>query len=138
MGFEIFVQCVGKSERLGIPRAAIRSLFPIIEKESEPDYWSIRYDDKNSCYIGVTPATSDNQFLSGLYVDRPCGDLRLWEGLLSIFRMGSVVIFCPGGSPVVAEQTVAGDLPQDMINSIGQPRLVGSVEEDLVRLVRES
>jgi hypothetical protein len=129
MGFEIFAQCIGNGERSRISRAIVRSLFPIIEKDSELDYWSIRYDDKNRCHIGVTPVGSDIQFLSGLYVDRPCVDLRLWEGLPSILRMGSVVIFWPGGLPVVADQTVAADLPPDMIGSVGPPKVVSSVED---------
>jgi hypothetical protein len=128
MDFEIFVQCVGNGERSRISRAIARSLFPIIEKDSELDYWSIRYDDKNPCHIGVTPVGSDIQFLSGLYVDRPCVDLRLWEGLLSILRMGSVVIYWPGGPPVVADQTVAADLPQDMIGEFRRAQSEGSVD----------
>ena len=137
MGFEVYLQCFGESERSGISRAAVRSLFPVIEEESEPDFWRVRYDNKNSCDIAVTAMTSDEEMLKSFYVDRPCGDLRLWEGLLSVLRMGSVVIFWPGGPPVVAVEAVAADLPVDMIDSIGQPKLVSSTEE-LLRLLRES
>ena len=137
MGFEVYLQCFGESERTGISRAAVRSLFPVIEEESERDYWRVRYDNKNLCEIGVTAMTSDNEMLKSFYVDRPCGDLRLWEGLLAVLRMGSVVIFWPGGPPVVALEAVAAHLPEDLIDSIGQPKLVSSAEE-LLGLLRES
>jgi hypothetical protein len=63
--------------------------------------------------------------------------LRLWEGLFSVLRMGSVVIFWSGGPPVVAIDAVASQLPKDMIDSMGQPRLVRSAE-DLLGLLRAS
>jgi len=137
MGFEVYVRCFGKSERMGISRAAVRSLFPVMEEESEPDHWRVRYDDKNSCDIGVTAVTSDKEMLKSLFVDRPCGDLRLWEALISLLRMGSVVIFWPGGPPIVFDDVVASCLPNDMTDAIGPARSVCSAEE-LLRMVRES
>jgi hypothetical protein len=137
MSFEVYLQCFGESERSGILRATVRSLFPIIEEESEPDYRRVRYDDKNCCDIGVIALASDKEMLKSLYVDRPCEDWRLWEGLLSVLRMGSVVIFWPGGPPVVADDAVAAILPKDMTDAIGRPRSARSAEE-LLRLLRES
>ncbi len=137
MGFEVFLDCFGETKALGISRALVRSFFPVVEGESEPDYWQVRYDKKNRCQIGVTPLASDREMLAGLFVNRPCADLKLWEGLVRILRMGCVVIFWPGGPPVVAEGTSTSDLPQDMIDSIGEPRRVSSAAE-LLRLVQNS
>lgn len=137
MSFEVYLQCFGEANRSGISRAAVRSLFPILERESEPDYWRVRYDDKNSCEIGVTAVASERALLKSLYVDRPCADLRLWEGLLAILRMGSVVMFWPGGPPVVADEAIGAKLPRDMIDALGPPRTIGSAEE-ILKLLRES
>jgi hypothetical protein len=137
MGFELYVRCFGKSEGTGISRAAVRSLFPVMEEESEPDRWRVRYDDQNSCDIGVTAATSNKEMLKSLFVDRPCGDLKLWEALISLLRMGSVVIFWPGGPPVVSGDDAASDFPNNMTDTIGPPRSVRSAE-DLLGLVRDS
>lgn len=136
MGFEVYFCFLGETERVGIPRDAVCSLFPV-EKESEPDFWHIRYDDKNSCDIGVTPRESERGMLQGMYVDRPCGDLRLWEGLLSVLRMGTVAMFWPGGPPIIASEDTAAELPTDMIDSIGEPCVVNSVAEILC-LLQES
>ncbi|MGC1413990.1 MAG: hypothetical protein WA817_01815 [Candidatus Acidiferrum sp.] len=136
MGFEIYLDCFGDTKTKGISRTLVRSLFPVVEEESEPDYWRVRYDKKNSSEIGVTPLTSNPEMLAGLFVNRPCADLRLWDGLVRILRMGCVVIYWPGGPPVVAEGTPTSDLPKDMIDSIGKPKYVSSAAE-LLRLVQE-
>lgn len=134
MGFELYLNCFGAAEHTGIPRIALRSLFPIVEEESEPDYWRIRYDSANSCHIGVTAIPSAADMIGSLYVDRPCGHPLLWEALISVLRMGQVVMFWPGGPPVVAGD--ATDLPASTIASLGPPRSVTSAGE-LLRLVRE-
>jgi hypothetical protein len=137
MGFEVYLECFGETGRTGISRAALRSLFPIDESESSADRWRVRYDDKNYCDIGVTSVGTNDARLKSFYVDRPCEDVRLWEGLLAALRMGSVVMFWPGSPLVVADESVAALVPIEMIEGMGQPRHAGSVEE-LLKLVRES
>ena len=137
MGFEVFLQCFGASEQSGISRAAVRSLFPIVEAESKPDYWRVRFDDLNTCHISVKPLPSDRAMLKSLCVERPCGDLRFWQSLLAILRMGSVVIFWPGGPPIVANDTLAANLPEGMASAMGPARTVASAEQ-LLRLVQDS
>ncbi len=137
MGFEVFMECFGETQHSGISRDAVRSLFPVVETESEPDHWRVRYDAKDSCLVCVTPLASDPRRLRSLYVDRPCGDLRLWEALLSILRMGSIVIFWPGGPPVISGDATAANLPADVTAALGPARCVRSAEE-LLRTVQES
>jgi hypothetical protein len=136
MGFEVFLQCFGETTHSGISRSAVRSLFPVVDEESELDYWLVRYDERDRCHIGASPLSSNPEFLSGFYVERPCADARFWEALLSVLRMGSVVIYWPGGPPVVADGGDASRLPQDMTDSIGSPRSVSSADE-LLRLIRQ-
>jgi len=136
VGFEVYLECFGETQRTGIPRVAVRSLFPVVEQESEPDYWRLRYDKTNSCEIAVTPLKSDSKMLAGLLVDCPCVHLDLWKGLLRVLQMGSVVMFWPGGPPVLAEGGPASDLPKGMIDSIGPPKFADSADE-LLRLVRK-
>ena len=122
MSFEIYLQCFGETESLGISRDAIRALFPVDEARSEPDYWRLRYDGMNSCDIGVNPLPTDATKLAGLYVDRPCGDLRLWDSLFAILNMGGVVLFFPEGPLIIAEGRSSAGL------SLGAPVQVDSGE----------
>ena len=110
MSFEVYVQCFGENESTGIPRAVVRSLFPIIPAESKPDFWRVRYDAQNSCHISVTALPSNKEMLKSFCVERPCGDSRLWEALITVLRMGSIVMFWPGGPPsrVICEAGLLG------------------------------
>ena len=137
MGFEVYVQCFGESERTGISRTVVRSLFPIIAEESEPDFWRVHYDDKNACHIGVVALPSDKNMLKSLCVERPCADARLWEALIAVLRMGSVVMSWPGSPPVVSDDAVASNLPEGMTRVIGPARSICSAE-GLLRLLQET
>jgi hypothetical protein len=137
MGFELYVQCFGETERIGIPRAAVRSLFPVIEEQSKPDYWRVEYDGRNSCDIGVTDIPGQPQRLKGFYIDRPCADRRLWDARMTVLRMGTVFIFWPGGPPVVAESGNVPQLPKDITDSLGPGRSVRSADE-LLCLLQDS
>ena len=129
---------MGPDESSGISREAVRSLFPIVEEKSETDYWPVRYEERDACELGVHPApASAGKMLNGLSVNRPCADLRFWQGLLAVLQMGSVVMFWPGGPPVVADQSVVEFLPRDMIESIGPVQVVQTPQE-LLNLVRQS
>jgi hypothetical protein len=137
MGFEVYLECFDENKRTGISRSTVRALFPIVDAESSMHFWHVRYDANNSCDIGVTAIAAEHDRLKSLHVDRPYGDLRLWEGLISVLRMGSVVMFWPGGPLVVADENVAARIPKEMSDGMGKPKFVSSVEE-LLRLVRET
>ena len=121
MSFEIYVQCFGETEKLGLSRDAVRDLFPVDEASSEPDYWKLRYDSREECDIGVNPFEANAAKLSGFNVHRPCRELRLWDSLFTVLNMGSVVIFFPGGPLIVEQKTSAAGLPEEMIESLGTP-----------------
>jgi|SRR5271165_1301908 len=131
MGFEVYLQCYRDGKPAGIPRGPVRALFPIVEEESEPNYWSVHYGPADSCKIGVTPLASNHELIESLCVYRPCGDLRMWEALLSILKMGSVILYFPGGeSLLMASESAAADLPKELVESMG-PRCVHSAQEIL-------
>jgi hypothetical protein len=124
MSFEVFLQCFDSCEPAGIPRAAVRWMFPVVDDESEADYWLIRYNDLNSCHIGVRAIPSDADLLHSLCVVRPCVHSRLWEALLATMRLGHVVLYFPGGQrPLVADEDTAAHLPPDLTESFGLPQL---------------
>ena len=103
----------------GNTAAVVRSLFPVIEPESEPDRWRVRYDDLNHCDVSVSAIPADREFLNAVCVWRPCGDVRLWEAILQILGMGSVFIYWPGSPPIVADDEVAAGLPDEITTSLG-------------------
>jgi hypothetical protein len=128
MGFEVYLQCFA-GEPPGISRAAIRGLFPIVEKTSEQDYWGVQYGSSDSCNIRVTASESDAELLTSFCIYRPCGDVRFWESVLAILRMGPVMLYWPGGGPLVASTARSNEFPQEIAESLGQPLSVNSAHE---------
>jgi hypothetical protein len=128
VGFEIYLQCFAGEPR-GISRAAVRALFPIDEQSTQPDDWSVCYDRANSCRIRITPVHSNNGRITALCVYRPCGDIRFWDSILSILRMGPVMLYWPGGGPLIANQLAADALPQELVDWLGQARCVQSAQQ---------
>jgi len=130
VSFEVFLQCFEGGAPAGVPRDAVRRLFPVVEAESEPNYWSVRYNDLNSCHLGVTALPGDDTVVEALGVFRPCSDPRLWEALMEVLRLGLVVLYFPGDAPpLVASESVGAQLPASTVRSLGRPRVVQSGRE---------
>ena len=136
MSFDIYLQCVA-GDPPGISRAAVRALFPIVEKSSEPDYWSVYYDPANSCKIGITPTEHSRELITLLCVNRPCGVLPFWEAVLGVLKLGPMILFWPGGGPLAASEFVAAGLAPEMVESLGRPKCVRSAQE-IIDAIRES
>jgi hypothetical protein len=127
MSFDVFLQCYGGLERQGLPRERVRALFPIAEEESEPERWVVRYDSANQSDIFAGP---DDKALVHMSVSRPAGDLRLWDALLSILRMGPVVMYWPGSPPIIAGSN-SERVPRGIVEALGEPVVVERPEEFL-------
>jgi hypothetical protein len=135
LSFEVYVQGFKRGEPAGVPRSAVRALFPVVEAESEPGYWSIRYDHLNSCHVAVSALPADPALVQSLCVVRPCGDPRLWDALLALLRLGPLTLYSPGeGPPLVASEATGEQLPADMVEALGAPRVVRSGSEILAAI----
>jgi hypothetical protein len=130
MSFQVYLQSFRDGAPAGIPRDAVRTAFGRFIHETEPSFWTARYDAENSCEIAVTMLKGDQQLVHQLCVERPCGDERLWDALAAILKLGTVVLYCPGDAPpLVAAQSVVGHLPQDMVEALGLPVCVQNGKE---------
>jgi hypothetical protein len=136
MSFDVFLQCFG-GDPTGVSRFAVRALFPIVEEGSEENGWSVCYDRANSCRIRVIPARSNRELITSLSVNRPCGDVRFWESVLAILRMGPMMLYWPGGGPLVGSEARVAEFPEEIAESLGQPLCVGSAQE-IMDAIRES
>ena len=126
MGFEVYLDCFEDGKPSGIRRSLVRTFFPIVAEESQRDFWSVRYDATNACKIAVRGA----EFISHICVERPCGDLLLWEGLFQLTRAFNIVLYFPGCTqPLIANPVAARHIPVEMIASLGPPRSLESAEE---------
>jgi len=137
MGFEVFLRCLEDDPTLGISRAAMRALFPVVEKESEADRWSVRYNHSNTCVVYLTGYTGQEEMIRFAMVERPCRNVRLWDAALAILKMGRVVFYSPGGPSAVASEAVRASLPAEEVAALGPVQLVQSGEE-ILRIIESS
>jgi hypothetical protein len=137
VGFDLFIHCLQIRKPWGLPEEELRSLFPVVDAASKSDYWSIAYDNLNRCSLALSPLAGSGSSIRDIHVERPCGDLRLWKALLRILQMGPVVLYFPGGPPVVGTAEASVALPKSDLASLGEARRVESAEE-LLSVIRHS
>jgi len=124
MSFDVFLQCHEFGSSAGIPRAAVRRLFPVDEARSGPDYWHVEYDKRNTCTIDLGTLESNEELLQSICLNRPCEVVAFWEGVMEVLRLGNVVLYFPGcPCPLVASGSVGHHLPVDLIESLGRPQV---------------
>ena len=126
MGLDVFVQSYGNTEASGLSRDRVRALFPVVEERSDAERWVVQYRPTDWCDLYVD---AESEVFHDFMVSRPCGDRRFWESLLSVLRMGDVVMFWPGSPPLIASTESATRLPEDMVKSLGDPVLISRAEQ---------
>jgi hypothetical protein len=128
MAFVIFLQCFEETKPSGVPREWLREAFRPFLKESEPDFWDLRYDAQNFCRVLLVPLANDT--IHQLALDHPCQDIRLWDSLAKLLSIGNLIAYFPGGSgPLLYHEGVARHIPADMLQSLGKPVLARTGSE---------
>ena len=133
MSFEVFIQCFTRGERDGVAVADIQHAFGPQLQVGEQDWWKVVYDEQNYCDILMHFLPPDRRLVHFMSVQRPCGDLRLWESLFATLRLGHVVLYFPANKPplLVSAESVSEHLPKDMVESMGAVTCVGSAQDIL-------
>jgi hypothetical protein len=130
MSFEVFVQAFEHGEPAGISIARVKEIFAPFLTEHGPGHWRLHYDDENYCDVRFGPLENDGEILHHLTVFRPCADDRLWEALAAVLKLGNVALYFPGcHAPLVAFESVAQHLPNEMIEALGEPVCVSNGQD---------
>ena|SRR5579883_2929775 len=134
MSFPVYVDCWRNGQQSTIPKAAVLALFPVEEMERDAEVWNLEYGPLDSCQVHLY-AESDPTQIGGFCVHRPCKDMRLWDALAAVLRLGTLVLYWPGCEfALVADETMAAHLPEEVVESLGPPKCVHSGEEILLIL----
>jgi hypothetical protein len=133
MSFDIFISSFkdGGVRRRSYPRAVLKKAFGGLCDTSDPTRWKIRDS------AGVVQL-ADKPKISGFGVNRPPGaEHPFWPALLDVLRETSSVLHWPGGGPVVTSESVVPSVPEDVIDALGEPHIVTSIQE-IFRLIDAS
>jgi hypothetical protein len=125
MGFEAFVQCFKDGDFDTIPMDPVRAAFGSFLSEDGPYDWRIYYNELNSCDVMLQLDDKHKKRLRGFTVLRPCADRRFWDAIMSILKMGNLVLYFPAHcSPLVADHEVIKHLPPSLIEGLGTPKCI--------------
>jgi hypothetical protein len=129
MSFEVYLQCFENGVPAGVSRSALADLFHIGRIRRHEDEWEVDYGD-TGCDLILQPLDEDDDLIHNVTVERPCQDMRLWEAIHAVMKLGPVVLYFPGDvAPLVANEAAIGHLPPDMVEDLGEPVIAGSAEE---------
>ncbi len=122
MSFDIWVGCMKNGSVSTFPLDVAERAFGSIIESREPGSWDL-VDG------GTIHVDDDATDIDGFTVNSPPGDSdEFWEGLLLVLRQTSSVLYWSDGA-VVADAAVIAELPPDMIEVVGTPKVVGSAQD---------
>jgi hypothetical protein len=132
MGFELHIFAFKDGGPAWLPIQRVREAFGAhVSDTDSPQYaWQLCYDEPHQNGVMLMEHPTDAGLLQGFIVDRPGADPRMWDTLASILASGPfALIFASGHPPLISNLEVVPHLPPDMIQSMGQPKLVRSGQE---------
>jgi hypothetical protein len=136
MGFEVFILGFDRGQPARIPVQDIRQVFGGFLAGASPYDWRLTYEGQNQNAVTLLRDRSDRELITGLSIDSPCNDPRLWDAMASILQLGNLVLIASSDlPPLVASAGVADHLPAQMLESMGAPKCVRSGAE-IVRAIR--
>jgi hypothetical protein len=134
MSFDVYLVSFADHRPHGIPRTAVRQAFGEHVQWEDDDGWTQYSGSTDGCSILLSPLKDDASLISGISINRPVGDQRLWDSLYRIMRSGNFALLFPGDSgPLIADPSVALHLPA----SLGQSVVVNSGFE-IVKQIQSS
>ncbi|HWA10886.1 MAG TPA: hypothetical protein VG838_15710 [Opitutaceae bacterium] len=129
MSLDIFVDSFREGEPAGVSRDAVRSAFGRFVADVDQNCWRLRYDDTNFCDVDLSADEADPKKIGGFMISGPCGDERLWDALVSILKLGALVLHFEGRVALVAAPNAVEHLPERIIEVFGPPRCTSTGHE---------
>lgn len=134
MSFDVYLQDFRSGEPAGIPRDLVRQAFGTVLSEVGADHWTLSFGPTSSCDLYLSALGNDPRYVHNITVERPCRDLRLWDGLAYLLAVEGSVLYFPDAAAPLASSAVVGHLPSDMLDALGQPILV-KTGHDILRSI---
>ena len=126
MSFDLFVGCFNNGERTVFPRQLIEHHFGPYVTHREPSCLTLGFAGDQQSYLFVDAA----ELVDGFCINRPCTSPELFEKLLGVMRSAPLALYMPGDCPpLVADENVCAQLPNEMVEALGQPEVLKSAQE---------
>jgi hypothetical protein len=124
VSFDAYLQFFHGGAASGVSRHLIEESFAPRIAEKHSNLLRVRYGPCDECAVFLKPLGDSDELIHFLTIERPCGDERLWQDVLSMLRLGNGVLYFPGGRPMMADIATAEHLPTAMLAALGEPVVV--------------
>ena len=129
MSFDLFVGCFHHGERSCFRSDILGRAFGqfAISREHGCLVVCFGHPPEDNCYIYYD---TESEMIDSFCVNRPKTDPRLFKAIFDVLRQGNMVLYMPSNCPpLVGNQTVLEHIPQDMIATLGKPKLLADANE---------
>ena len=136
MSFEMYLSCFEDGQEGYFRTDVIDEAFApsIISRGPEHSLWTIAFDsspenpDQTDLHLNLDP--EDSSQCSGFTVDRPSGNLLLFDSLMKILRTTNSAVYWPGECPpLVGRQETIPHMDPDMVETLGTPVVISGGDE---------
>lgn len=135
MSVEAFLWCYRLGENASMPVSQVLESFrPYTESfDTETDVLCLQFGGpENSCDIYLGARAAQRGTTAGISIARPLSEPKLWECVLEIMRRETVILFFSDDTtPLYAAEEVLAHFPQELLQSLGEPRQVASPQDIL-------
>ncbi len=143
MSIEAFIWIYELGENSSFPLEEVLNVFRSFTDSFDPASGILcaRFGEPivDACDIYLGSDAAVNGVTKGLMISRPIRNTRLWDCVLSIMRTGHVIlIFTDDSTPLYATPGAPNHFPQDLIDSLGDPKLVSSAQDIIDSHERQS
>ena len=129
MSFDIFVGAYKRGESVTFPRRIAEEIFADLINMRGASGWSLKLPRWGA--VSGFVYISDDPDCDGFMVSRPPFSRVFYDAVLTLMRRTSSVVYWPGKGVCICApdpETVA-ELPPDMIEVLGQPKIVTSAAD---------
>jgi hypothetical protein len=130
MSLDYWLQGFNKEEEGFFPLSVIETAFSgaITDKEDTGNrvIFCLRYPDEEDYFLEVDVTSDVPALTSGFHLLRPPAHDAFWQSLVDVLRASPSVFFWAesANALVVGQESTRAQLPPDMIETLGEPRLV--------------
>jgi hypothetical protein len=129
---DAYVNCFENGEFRSMSKQQIRDAFGSYCSDGGAVDWQLYYADQNIADIVLHRNAEDSTRLDDFVIIQPCRDIRLWDSLAKILKLGNFTLTFSTGKPLcIADAAVAKHVPAEIVQDMGQPVVVHTGQDIL-------
>jgi len=126
MSSQVHLMSFHKGDPSPFPLSLVGQSFSPYCGDERDGYWLLEYPDG---WSGEISASSKREQIDGFQIDgivvyRPPVSPEFWKSLFDLMMAASGCIFWPSGGCVIADPSVRGRLPEELVEALGEPIVV--------------